>query len=150
LRSVDEAIRRRLHLIPFNVTIPPVERDLDLTEKLKAEWSGILAWMIEGCLKWQADGLQPPEAVSAATAAYLAAEDAVGEWLDDCCWRDLNAWSKTSALFANWVEWATKAGEFVGSQKRFAQTLEKRGFEPHRRMDGRGFMGVKIGPKTGL
>ena len=36
LRSVDEAIRRRFHLVPFTVTIPPDERDLKLGEKLKA------------------------------------------------------------------------------------------------------------------
>ena len=43
LRSVDEAIRRRLHLVPFSVTIPPEERDLQFAEKLRAEWPGILA-----------------------------------------------------------------------------------------------------------
>jgi hypothetical protein len=47
LRHVDEAMRRRLHLIPFNVTIPPEERDKNLAEELKAEWPGILQWMIE-------------------------------------------------------------------------------------------------------
>jgi putative DNA primase/helicase len=52
LRSVDEAIRRRFHLIPFTVTIPPAERDEHLPEKLKSELPGILAWMIEGCLDW--------------------------------------------------------------------------------------------------
>jgi putative DNA primase/helicase len=34
LRSVDEAIRRRFHLIPFAVTIPEADRDKDLSEKL--------------------------------------------------------------------------------------------------------------------
>jgi len=43
LRSVDEAIRRRLHLIPFSVTIPSAERDPLLSEKLRVEWPGILA-----------------------------------------------------------------------------------------------------------
>ena len=42
-RSVDEAIRRRFHLIPFVVTIPERERDPELSEKLKDEWPGILA-----------------------------------------------------------------------------------------------------------
>jgi putative DNA primase/helicase len=65
LRSVDEAIRRRFHLIPFAVTIPPEERDSDLADKLKAEWPGILAWMIEGCVEWQAECLRPPAAVGA-------------------------------------------------------------------------------------
>ena len=32
LRSVDEAIRRRFHLFPFTVTIPPDERDRELEE----------------------------------------------------------------------------------------------------------------------
>jgi putative DNA primase/helicase len=59
LRSVDEAIRRRFHLIPFAVTIPPEERDGELTEKLRAEWPGILSWMIAGALEWQAGGLRP-------------------------------------------------------------------------------------------
>ena len=62
LRSVDEAIRRRFNLIPFTVAIPPAERDERLTEKLKAEWPGILAWMIEGCLDWQRHG--PPRGSS--------------------------------------------------------------------------------------
>src|SRR5262249_37240156 len=43
LRSVDEAIRRRLHLIRFNVTIPAEERDLQLGDKLREEWPAILA-----------------------------------------------------------------------------------------------------------
>ena len=41
LRSVDEAIRRRFYLIPFNVTIPPEERDFTLASKLTDELPGI-------------------------------------------------------------------------------------------------------------
>ena len=52
LRNVDEAIRRRLHLVPFTVTIPPEERDEQLSEKLKEEWPGILGWAIEGAAEW--------------------------------------------------------------------------------------------------
>jgi putative DNA primase/helicase len=51
LRSVDQAIRRRFRLIPFSVTIPVEERDEQLMAKLRAEHGGILAWMIEGCLR---------------------------------------------------------------------------------------------------
>ena len=71
LRSVDEAIRRRFNLIPFTVTIPPEKRDLDLAEKLKAEWPAILQWGVEGCKQWQKIGLAPPKAVTDATNAYL-------------------------------------------------------------------------------
>ena len=54
---VDEAMRRRFNLVPFMVTVPPSERDAELAEKLRKEWGGILQWMIEGCLAWQAEGL---------------------------------------------------------------------------------------------
>ena len=46
LRAVDEAMRRRMNLLPFVVTIPPAERDSQLGEKLRAEWPGILGWAI--------------------------------------------------------------------------------------------------------
>jgi putative DNA primase/helicase len=92
----------------------------------------------QGCLQWQALGLQPAAAVRQATEAYLAAEDAVSAWIDDKCDRDPNAWTPSADLFASWTEWATAAGEFVGSQKRFSQTLETRGFIQARKRLGQG------------
>jgi len=145
LRSVDEAIRRRFNLIPFTVTIPPEERDEELPEKLKSELPGILAWMIEGCLDWQENGLQPPEVVTAATREYLEAEDAIAAWVEDCAARDPNSFSKSTELFASWSQWAERSGEHVGSQKRFAQNLEARGFAPFRHYQkGRGFNGIRL------
>jgi putative DNA primase/helicase len=58
IRNVDEAMKRRLHLIPFTVTIPPERRDGRLTEKLLKERDGILAWAVEGCSLWQRHGLK--------------------------------------------------------------------------------------------
>ena len=71
LASVDEAMRRRLLLVPFTVQIPPAERDPRLAEKLKAEWPAILRWCIDGCLEWQRIGLAPPAIVLDATEELL-------------------------------------------------------------------------------
>jgi putative DNA primase/helicase len=106
LRSVDEAIRRRFHLVPFGVTIPPEDRDKDLANKLKVEWQGILQWMIEGCLKWQAEGLRRPQVVLDATSAYLEAEDAVAAWIEERCELGPNNWETSAKLFSSWKEWA--------------------------------------------
>ncbi len=144
LRSVDEAMRRRFHLIPFSVTIPPEERDPALRDKLKAEWPGILQWMVDGCLDWQRDGLAAPQVVRDATAAYLDAEDALAGWIEEACSRDPQAWTSTTVLFASWKAWADKAGEHVGSVRRFAQTLEARGFDAFRTKTGRGFQGLAV------
>ena len=144
LRSVDEAIRRRFHLIPFSVTIPPNERDPDLTEKLKDEWPGILRWMIEGCLAWQQTGLRPSNVVRSATDAYLQAEDAMAAWIEEATSLDPNGWDSTTNLFASWTAWSTKAGEYTGTMRRFVQNLETRGFAPERRRAARGFRGLRL------
>ena len=86
----------------------------------------------------------PPNAVTAATAAYLEAEDSLAAWSDECCVHDANAWEKASDLFASWTAWAAKAGEHAGSQKRFSERLEARGIEPLRKHDGRGFIGLRL------
>ncbi|MGE0424469.1 MAG: phage/plasmid primase, P4 family [Reyranellaceae bacterium] len=146
LRSVDEAIRRRLHLIPFAVTIPPAERDPTLAGKLQAEWPAILAWMIEGCIEWQCDGLKVPPAVQAATAQYIEAEDAFGQWLGECVQRRETAYETTADLFASWKAWADRAGEHPGSLKRFSQTMTDRGVEAKRQAGSgkNGFQGVRL------
>jgi putative DNA primase/helicase len=148
LRSVDEAIRRRFQLIPFGVTIPVDERDGELVDKLNPEWPGILQWMIEGALEWQTEGLRPPQAVLEATEAYLSAEDAIAAWIDDRCERDVEAWESSAALFASWTAWATAAGEPVGSQKRFSQTLETRGLTRRKTEVAQGFLGLRLREKT--
>jgi putative DNA primase/helicase len=144
LRSVDEAIRRRFNLIPFTVTIPPEERDLELGAKLEAELPGILAWAIQGCLIWQAEGLNPPLAVSEATQAYLMAEDSVSAWIEECCRRDVNAFATQADLFRSWSEWAATTGEYVGSQKHLMQKLEVRGCMTQRKKTARGLVGLRV------
>jgi putative DNA primase/helicase len=149
LRSVDEAIRRRLHLVPFTVTIPKAERDPELTEKLKAEWPGVLAWMIEGCLRWQEAGLAPPAAVVAATTEYLANEDTLAAWLEECCELDPNAFASRTTLFASWKAWTERSREHTGSATRFYERLETRdGVRASQKREGsapvRGFFGLVI------
>jgi putative DNA primase/helicase len=144
LRTVDEAMRRRLNLVPFTVTIPVAERDLELGEKLRKEWGGIFQWMIEGCLAWQAKGLNAPKAVSEATASYLAGEDVLARWIEERCELQAAHWTPGAELFNDWRQWAVANGEFVGSQKRFSQNLESRGFTPKPTRAARGFLGIGL------
>ena len=96
-------------------------------------------------MEWQRKGLQPPKAVREATAAYLESEDALSAWIDDMAERDRGSFTKTADLFASWSTWAEKAGEYVGSAKRFSQALETRSFDPHRHYQlGRGFRGIRL------
>jgi putative DNA primase/helicase len=148
-RGVDEAIRRRFHLIPFTVTIPPSDRDKDLADKLRAEWPGILQWAIQGCLEWQRVGLAPPPVVREATEKYLTDEDAITQWMDECCCLDDAYAEGSTALFESWKTWAEKVGEYIGSQKRLTQALDKRGLVRDRGPDGRViFRGIALKPSV--
>lgn len=149
LRSVDEAIRRRFHLLPFLAVIPPEQRDEKLGEKLKAEGPGILAWMIQGCLDWQRRRLDPPTIVQEATAEYLEAEDALAAWIDEAGHRDPNAFELTIDLFDSWKKYAHESGEYIGSARKFAQKLDDRstasGLRRGRDSTGRrGFYGLRL------
>lgn len=146
LRGVDEAMRRRLHLIPYTVTIPEPERDHELPEKLREEWPAILRWMIDGCLAWQRGGLMPPQRVKEATQHYLDAEDAIQLWMDECTETAPERWEAVGSLYASWQRWAERAGEVAGSQKRFANVLEERGFQKQRQGGTglRGYRGLRL------
>jgi putative DNA primase/helicase len=144
LRSVGLAMRRRVNMIPFAVIIPQDERDPQLVEKLKAEWPGILAWMIDGCLDWQERGLAPPEAVIKATDDYFASEDGFADWIADRCEEVRGHWSRSSELFASWRDYAEKAGLHAGDTKRFHEEMEGREFRFERNKRGRFFVGLCV------
>jgi P4 family phage/plasmid primase-like protien len=142
LSSVGEAMRRRLHLIPF--THKPANPDPDLPQKLESEHAGILAWMIEGAAKWYQDGLGVPQRVKDATAEYMTGEDAFGQWLDERCEQAPDAWTSRGDLFASWTRWADAAREPVGTLKQFLETMRQREIEEGGRNGVRGFRRVRL------
>lgn len=80
-----ESVWRRMNLVPFVHTVPAEERDELLPEKLRADAAAVLAWIIQGAVAYFRDGLQPPEAVRAATEAYKSSQDTVGQFLTARC-----------------------------------------------------------------
>jgi P4 family phage/plasmid primase-like protien len=140
LENVDEAIRRRMLLVPFTVQIPPDERDPQLADKLMAQGPAILRWCIDGCLDWQQHGLMPPAVVTEATDAYFDDQDTIGQWLDDCT-EDGGSLAVTPAkkLFASWKNWTDERGLVTGSMKALSEALTDKGYEQKRTERARGF-----------
>jgi len=148
LSGVDEAMRRRLLLVPFVVQIPPAERDPHLARKLEPEWPAILRWCIDGCLEWQHVGLSPPAVVGEATESYLADQDNVGQWLEECTHDGGQfAFTLTSALFASWKAWCEDRNLKPGSASSLSEALADRGFMKKRESGTgrRGFAGLAVG-----
>jgi putative DNA primase/helicase len=128
IRGDDYAIWRRIRLVPFIVTIPPEERDTSLPAKLKDEYPGILAWAVQGCLKWQRQGLNPPPEVLAATEEYKSEMDLIGKWIEECCITTPHATAKAGALYGSYKRWVEDNGGFPLSSTKFGLKLGDRGF----------------------
>jgi putative DNA primase/helicase len=148
LDNVDEAMRRRMLLVPFLIQIPVEERDPDLPEKLKAEWPAILRWMIDGCLEWQRIGLAPPKIVTEATEEYFADQDTTKQWLEDCTQDGgPHAFTPTGHLFASWKAWCDERNLRPGNGNALSDALVDRGFARKRAHGGvRGFRSLVLKP----
>jgi putative DNA primase/helicase len=145
LRNVDEALRRRFNIIPF--TRKPDQPDQQLEEKLKAEWPGLLRWMIEGCLDWQRNGLVRPACVMAATESYFEDQDLFRQWLEDECDVDPGntyKWERSSDLFASWSAYAKAAGEHPGTVKKLGPALIRHSVRSYRTKHVRGWFGIRL------
>ncbi|CAB4139141.1 COG3378 Phage associated DNA primase [uncultured Caudovirales phage] len=133
ITNVDDAMRRRMHLIPFETK--PIRKDVDLPDKLKEEYPAILAWIVEGAKLWLAEGLNPPEVVVKATQEYLEGEDALGRWVEERCVVNPTSEVGTTEAFHDFREWARENNEAKGkdwSQRKFNGEMRSRGFEPAR------------------
>lgn len=146
VQGTHHAIWRRLRLLPFTVTIGDDERDRRLPEKLRRERAGILHWCIEGCLRWQREGLQPPAAVLAATKADRAEMDPLRAFFAACCRFDQPAaWTSSQALRNAYESWCREEGERepVGGN-RWIQRLREMGLAPRQTRQGRGWLGIYL------
>lgn len=81
IRGIDDAMRRRIHMLRWRQTA--VEVDPLLATKLQAEASGILNWCLEGLRAWMRDGLQPPASVVLETSKYVQEADAFAQFLNE-------------------------------------------------------------------
>jgi P4 family phage/plasmid primase-like protien len=148
ISNLDDAMRRRTHLVPF--TVKPAVIDKELASKLKAEWPAILAWLIQGCLEWQQDGLNAPEIVLDATEEYFSDSDPVGQWIDESCTVGGDGWTPLIDLWNSWVEWTNGRGEYKGKIQRLGQMLEAKKFEKRKGGTSRRveFFGIKVANRT--
>ena len=139
----DYAIKRRVLLVPFEVTIPEEQQDKQLGKKLRAELDGILTWGVEGAVQYLADGLGVPARVRAATEAYRQEMDPLSG-LRECCTFEPNSWTSTANMRAAIVRWCGEEGVAVElNHKELADWLSGLGCESHKHSGVRGWRGIR-------
>lgn len=129
----DFALWQRVHLIPFTLSFVDEphqanerKRDPYLIERLRAESSGILAWLVRGCLAWQREGLRPPDTVKAATEDYRRDEDLLGHFISECCLLSEAASVKAGQLYKAYQSWCEEMGHRPISGTRFGKEMKER------------------------
>lgn len=132
VRGSDDGIWRRIRYIPFAVQIPEGERDNKLGEKLRAEYSGILAWAVKGCLEWQKSGLGYPDRIRQATSQYREQMDQLGRFIADCCVLGPTLEVQGKALRSFYETWCQDNGERPRSQIWLGLELQRMGIQKYR------------------
>jgi P4 family phage/plasmid primase-like protien len=127
IRDNTNSIWRRVLLIPFLVKIADNEKDPTLPSKLLQEASGILAWAVSGCLMWQTNGLQVPQKVQGASAAYRADQDVFSMFLDECCLLERRFSAELKELYAVYIKWALANTERPMRKSEFKEALLEHG-----------------------
>lgn len=146
IKNVDDALRRRIHIVPFTLT--PAKPDPLLGKKLEDEYPQILQWAIEGARKFYADGeLRDPATVHEATEEYFDDEDDFSQWLQErTAPAGREAFTLASDLAEDYREWAFKNGAQQRSAKSVGVLLADRGFKRHRKGASgvRGYIGIRL------
>ena len=149
----DKAFWERLCPITFHLrfvdhptNLLERKRDRDLGTTLQSEASGILAWLVRGCLDWQQDGLEIPSGVQHERAAYREEEDTLHQFITDCCMLAPEARVKSAQLFERYKQWS----EDNNISKKMSGTafgLEmKRLYKQQRNNQGTYYIGVGLLP----
>jgi len=103
-----EAVWRRLRVMPFDYVVPEAKRDKSLLQKLKPEWAGILAKLVQGCLRWQQSGLNEPVAVTKATLVFKGRCHSFQAFFSEACVIDTTVKTLTADLMTTYTEWCVE------------------------------------------
>lgn len=144
IRGTDFGIWRRIKLVPLEVNIPKDKVDKNMKYKLRQEFSQILAWAVEGCIKWQNSGLEEPVCVVESTKEYRNEMDLVAGFIEQCIMIDYAAYERVMAsdLFYVYRQWAKQNNEWEMSSKRFFTEVSKK--LPEKGRSGKGIYYAKI------
>lgn len=150
LPAGDDAVWRRVHLIPFKHIVSPEDRDTDLPQKLLAEAPGVLNWLLRGYAHYVQRGLAAPDTVMAATSAFRDELDLVKRFVEDMC--DVNPASKEGAAAVQdaFKHWCETNGEPPVRASQLKERLASLGYEQTRIAGGNKYMGLRLRPTAEL
>jgi putative DNA primase/helicase len=144
IKGTDHGIWRRIKLVPFTQTIPAEKQDKELEQKLFAERSGILNWLIEGAMRWKRERFRSPECITYATNEYRAEMDVIGNFLKERCVLNPSCTIRIRELFKAYQDWCDDNNEHAVSERFFSLRLKELGYTQGRTADARYWNGIML------
>jgi P4 family phage/plasmid primase-like protien len=141
--GIDDAMRRRFKVIPFDVTIPASKVDRSLPDRLKAEAPEILRWCIDGAVEWLAGGLCEPAKSTEATAEYFEAEDTLGGFISGKYVVDTNGRIATGEFRTAFWAYLDENGYTRWKANTLGKEMNKRGYKPVKVNGSRYYLGLR-------
>ncbi len=126
-------------------------KDPNIEEKLKGMDKQILAWLVDGAIKWQSNGkkLNPPDSVLKATEDYKEDADWIGQYMTECCELDAKVSAGSTELYTAFVIWyrekINQKKSSTPTQRAFGLKLKARdGIKHSRTSTGVYYEGIKL------
>ena len=151
----DDGLWRRLRELPFPVSRPKRD-DRDVTIKATLTdpaqcGAAILAWAVKGCQDWLEHGLEEPDVVMQATAAYRGSQEPLADFVEDRCTLDKELSVDTDVLRSNYEDWCREVGiKKPVSGRRWGAALRALGCTPCRTNVQRLWKGIGITPPDAI
>jgi putative DNA primase/helicase len=143
--GTELGIWRKVKLIPFTFTMPDKERVKDYHKILIAEeLSGVLNWMLEGCMLWQKEGLKDCTEVSDATAEYKTENDSVAKFLNAMTVRETGLKISARMTYTAYKQYCDEMGEYEKPVKEFKLEMENKNYKWRRESAGMMWLDLKL------
>lgn len=153
--GIDRGVQRRLLVVPFNRTIPKVERIENIGQRIAREEADLLlAWVVAGAARLVAHrNFSIPASCDQALTEWLFGADPVLAWIDECTqvvpFAPGDPHLATRSAYNAFHNWATAEGfkadklpAINGFVQRIQANVSGIGFK--RTSAGRVFMGLRI------
>lgn len=124
----DEGMWRRPIVLPWDATFKDEHKDMQLSSKLLAELEGILAWAVEGCRLWQAEGLKAPQRILDAIDEYRLESDETRRFVREWCLVAPNEEERSSDLYNHYTAWCEEEGLKPDKANLFGRRLTEMGY----------------------
>lgn len=145
IRATDDAIWARFVIIRFAEQVKDNAKDRKLSERLRAEFEGILAWAVRGAKLWQKEGLQDKELFQYEKNAWRDQSDTVGRFFREKCHvAPLNQSILSSVLYGRYQTFCAECNEKPSSDKVFKARLIELGVSSKHTNKGTVWSGIEL------